>query len=56
LPVILTSKNIAKAIASTANDWNGRWLRFFFTTYFYEGQIWYRKLDEHTFEVRVKFE
>jgi hypothetical protein len=55
-PVTITSDNIAKACASTARDWYGRWLRFFFTTYFYEGQIWYRKLDEETFEVQVKFE
>ena len=54
-PVILNSKNIQKACASTGHDWNGRWLRFFFTTYFHEGQIWYRKLDEETFEVQVKF-
>jgi hypothetical protein len=55
-PVILASQNIGKACASTAHDWNGRWLRFVFTAYFYEGQIWYRKLDEQTFEVQVKFE
>lgn len=55
-PVLLTSRNIGKAVASTSKNWNGRWLRFLFTTYFYEGQIWYRKLDEHIFEVQVEFE
>jgi hypothetical protein len=55
-PTILTSENIRKAFDSTADDGNGRWLRFFFLTYFYEGQIWYRKLDEQTFEVQVRFD
>src|SRR5271167_1532106 len=54
-PIILKSENIGKALASTADDWYGRWLRFFFLTYFHDGQIWYRKLDEQTFEVEVKF-
>jgi len=55
-PVTLTSRNVAKAFASTADDGYGRWLRFFFLAYFYGGQIWYRKVDEQTFEVQVRFE
>ena len=31
-------------------------MRFFLLTYFYEGQICFRKLDEQTFSVDVAFD
>ena len=55
-PSIATSANLRKAFSSIADDLAGRWLRFLLLTYFNEGQIWYRKLDNQTFEVQVKFE
>ena len=55
-PMMTSSANIGKAFTSAADDLTGRWLRFRLLTYFYEGQIWYRKLDDQTFEVQVKFE
>ena len=55
-PMYDHSANIGKAFSSAADDLAGRWLRFRLLTYFYEGQIWYRKLDDQTFEVQVKFE
>lgn len=54
-PIILNQENIGKAFAYSSDDWRGRWIRFFLLTYFYEGQIWFRKLDEQTFEVQVGF-
>ena len=54
-PVMLTPENVGKIFANTGDDWKGKWLRFLFLTYFYEGQIFFRKLDDKTFEVEVKF-
>ena len=54
-PIILTRENLGQVFAYGADDWKGRWIRFFLLAYFYEGQIWYRKLDDSTFEVQVRF-
>jgi hypothetical protein len=54
-PVIMTRENLGQAFAYSADDWKGRWIRFFLLAYFYEGQIWYRRVDEGTFEVQVRF-
>ena len=55
-PIVLTSENIGKIFAHTPDDWKGKWLRFLFLTYFHEGQIFFKKLDEKTFAVEVKFD
>ncbi len=54
-PVILTRQNLGQAFAYSTDDWKGRWLRFFLLTYFYKGQIWYRRQEDGTFEVQVRF-
>jgi hypothetical protein len=53
-PVIL-NEGLGEAFAYSSSDWRGCWLRFFLLTYFYEGQIWFRKVDEWTFAVQVRF-
>src|SRR6266446_6964094 len=49
-PVIMSKENVAQVFVITGDDWKGKWLRFFFLTYFYEGFISYTKVDEDTFK------
>ena len=41
---------------STQNERQGRWLLIMFRTYYIGGRIYYRRIDDNDFDVRVVFD
>jgi hypothetical protein len=55
-PVVIDNKHLAQILAFAPPDNKGRWMRTMIRTYLEGGRVWYRKLDNDNFVVKLDFD